>query len=354
MSINRENYEQFFLDYAEGRLSPAGERELLYFLSENPDLHPLLQEFDPGLTIEKHAVIFQYKEKLKKNTRATARISAENAEEWMISSMEGLLSPEEERELEEFLVLNPSFQFDNKKYISTRLSPDPFITFPDKNKLKKKGGMIPAGWMAWSVPAAAAAVMLFLAVRFFIGQPPMQDEMGSPVAQTELPASEKPEPFNDNAVAFNNSEEIVALKETPLPIYGTPSHERISSFRMNPVPAAYVAQATANLPNGSRPEKIPGVELTAFTPKNPPLIARVVSGIFKQARNQVIENTPLDDLRKTNFDFWSLASAGIKGYNSLSDREIELHVEKDGDGKAASYALVERDNVIFHRELARD
>ncbi len=44
--INRENYEAFFLDFAEGNLSEEGQKELMLFLEANPDLKQELDEFE--------------------------------------------------------------------------------------------------------------------------------------------------------------------------------------------------------------------------------------------------------------------------------------------------------------------
>ena len=38
MKITQDNYEQYFLDHAEGTLSPEMEKELSDFLEANPDL----------------------------------------------------------------------------------------------------------------------------------------------------------------------------------------------------------------------------------------------------------------------------------------------------------------------------
>jgi len=48
MRITQDNYEQYFLDHAEGNLSPEMERELADFLDANPDLKPILDEYDPS------------------------------------------------------------------------------------------------------------------------------------------------------------------------------------------------------------------------------------------------------------------------------------------------------------------
>ena len=63
--INRSNYEVWFIDYADGKLSHEHVAELLLFLEENPDLKNEFGFFEPvELPVDK--VEFPFKENLKK------------------------------------------------------------------------------------------------------------------------------------------------------------------------------------------------------------------------------------------------------------------------------------------------
>jgi hypothetical protein len=73
--------------------------------------------------------------------------------------------------------------------------------------------------------------------------------------------------------------------------------------------------------------------------------------MIAQAREGIGSRANLDKISKTDFSFWSVAKAGVNGYNNLSDRELELYVRKDEDGKVKSYALVDQERLILSKEL---
>ena len=84
------------------------------------------------------------------------------------------------------------------------------------------------------------------------------------------------------------------------------------------------------------------------------MIARVASGIVQQMGSQVREILPANGIPKPKFDLWSVAKAGVKGYNSMTDRELELLVEKDDEGNLIYYALKENDQVILKKAPGRE
>ncbi len=144
------------------------------------------------------------------------------------------------------------------------------------------------------------------------------------------------------------------MEETPSHFTGTPSQGlespvvRPASFRLNPVFAKAVA-STENM------DITPDINLLAYaiTPtfqpekKDKPLLSKVFKGMLAQARDGIKDQVDMNRLRKTDFSFWSLAKAGVEGFNSMSDRDLELFVRKDDEGKVKSYALVEEDRLLL-------
>ncbi|KXK46137.1 MAG: hypothetical protein UZ10_BCD003001461 [Bacteroidetes bacterium OLB10] len=63
--INRENYEIWFIDYFDGKLSPEQTAELLLFLEENGDLKLEFDSFS-NITLPEQDVKFENKMSLKK------------------------------------------------------------------------------------------------------------------------------------------------------------------------------------------------------------------------------------------------------------------------------------------------
>jgi hypothetical protein len=67
-----------------------------------------------------------------------------------------------------------------------------------------------------------------------------------------------------------------------------------------------------------------------------------------------VENTRVKELRRPRMNFWSVISSGIRGYNTITDRDIELLVKRDDEGKITSYALLEQDRLIMSRYLDKN
>jgi hypothetical protein len=346
MKINQDNYEQYFLDHAEGNLSPEMERELEDFLDANPDLRQVLDGFDPSpLQTEKiHNEILRTR--LKKHVQFTDHIGEENVEEWMIREVEGLLDESEVKELQEFLTLNPAFEFDHRIFGLTKLVTDQTIAFPHKKELKKKGALLPVSRLAWTLFAAAAVFLILIGIRFY----------QKPGIENVLPANN-----TQNQVVAEIPESVMPVAGTPsagrrTPSHGTPSEKiacvtRPESFRLKP--------AESNIINSPIVVRTPEIKLVSCNPspiitvekKEKPLIAKVFGNVIARAKNSIDNKTKLDEIQKPDFSFWSIAKVGIEGYNSISDRNLELYVRKNEEGKVKSYALVDQDRLLWSKNL---
>ena len=91
--------------------------------------------------------------------------------------------------------------------------------------------------------------------------------------------------------------------------------------------------------------------LNAVEEKRTPLVAKVFGNMVIQARDALRGNSSIEKIRETDVNFWSIAEAGVKGFNTISDRDLELMVRRDENGKIKSYALVEQDRLLITRNL---
>jgi hypothetical protein len=342
MKITRDNYEQYFLDHAEGNLSPELERELADFLNAHPDLEKVLGELDltPVPVAEIHND--NLKHRLKKKIHPTAHINEANVDEWLIRNIEGLLGDNEEKELNRFISLNPAFSYDMDKYGQTRFSPDLSVAFPGKESLKKKTAVFQLTRLAWLIPAAAAVVLIFIGVRYF-RQPVDRIETPSQIAETPSQITETPS----------------QITETPSQIDETPSQPlplpRADVFRMTPASSSTIVLAAAKVVKSDvslvlyeiEPIQIPEI-------KEKPLIAKVFANMMNQAKEGLRNQAKLDKLDRTDFTLWSLAKAGVNGYNTIADRELELYVQRDAEGNVTSYALIEHDRLVLEKSLDKN
>jgi hypothetical protein len=90
MKIDRTNYEVFFIDYIEGKLSPEMVEELQIFLALNPDLDEELRGVDQSV-LSYNEEIYDQKDSLK---RPDLPISQEDLDEMLMLEFDGLANAE--------------------------------------------------------------------------------------------------------------------------------------------------------------------------------------------------------------------------------------------------------------------
>ena len=155
MSINRNNYEEYFILYMDNELGAEERGQVEEFLAKNPDLK---EEFDvliqyklvPDTTIQ-----FENKTQLIK-TAEYSPVNMANYSEWLVLYMDNELGAEEKTAVEQFMAAYPSAKLDMDLLLKTRLQPEE-IPFPGKQSLyHREERAIPLRW--WRI--AAAAVLL--------------------------------------------------------------------------------------------------------------------------------------------------------------------------------------------------
>jgi len=341
MRINQDNYEQFFLDHVEGNLSPEMEKELTDFLEANPDLKPVFENFDPSPLPFEEINNDSLKKRLKKNIHPTNLIDEDHVDEWMIRDVEGLMDETEENELKEFLLLNPAYSFDFKLFGHTKMVPDLSISYRRKNELKKKGILLSVSRLVWLLPAAAAVILLFFGIRFF------QQPGAMPAHPLSLPIAMLPR-LSSPEIAANN---LFSVLEKNTAKIGTPSRD--PSFRIKPIENQAsithpIEEVVMNITSRN------SISVITVDNKEPTLIARVFNNMLDQARDGISNQANFDRIRKPDFSFWSIAKVGIEGFNSISDRDLELYVRKNKDGKVKSYALIDQERLIWSKDMNKE
>lgn len=174
MNINRNNYEEYFLLYADKEL-PAHEKNMVeMFVQQNPDLEEefiMLQQSvvkpDNTITLEDKNSLFRKEE----------FINQDNYEEKFLLYADNELSLSEIEETEKFALANPSLQAEFALLQQVTFKPDTSIVFPRKQLLYKKeedAKVIPFRWKA-----LAAAVLLGLGL--WTGISYLQKEKTEPV-----------------------------------------------------------------------------------------------------------------------------------------------------------------------------
>lgn len=153
MKINQSNYEIFFLDYLDGKLSDTQIDEFLDFLKANPELKKELKSISE-IKLPSDDVSFQWKSDLIKGEQENNSFDYR-----AIAFMDGDLSEEDQKAFVEELDSDPENEHEFDLILSTKLKKDN-IQYPDKEKLYRKSKVRMLYWAS----RVAAVVVLLMAI----------------------------------------------------------------------------------------------------------------------------------------------------------------------------------------------
>ncbi len=135
MTINRENYEAFMLDYLEGTLEEKTCLSLLYFLDQHPELKADLELLGDMPLIPESSTFFDGKAQLKKQPADAYELPV--LDYLLIKQQEEELTNEESETLITAYQDNPTLQQEAQKYASVYFSKEETFTYPHKQALKR-------------------------------------------------------------------------------------------------------------------------------------------------------------------------------------------------------------------------
>ncbi len=150
MNINRHNYEEFFLLFADNELNAADRKAVEIFVAENPDLKKELQLLLQTVS-SIDSVVFENKEQLLKP-------AVTPLQEQLLLHIDDELSAAEKQQVQQLINTDAATAKEFTLLQQTKLQPDTAIVFANKKELyrKEEGRVVRIGW--WR--AAAAAVLL--------------------------------------------------------------------------------------------------------------------------------------------------------------------------------------------------
>ncbi|MET0242831.1 MAG: hypothetical protein ABW174_05165 [Flavitalea sp.] len=164
MSINRNNYEEYFVLYIDNELNAADRAEVEAFVAANPDLKAELEMFEQVvLPTEEPSVTFDKSVLYRSETPAT--VNETNCEEYFVLYGDNELNNEENALVEEFIYRHPQYQEHFELIQKVRYQPEKHIVFPDKSILyryerdRKVVPLFPARRI-WRMAAAAAVILM--------------------------------------------------------------------------------------------------------------------------------------------------------------------------------------------------
>lgn len=171
MKINKDNYELFFIDYIDGKLSAHDTADLMIFLAENPDLDEETSNLNK-INLKSERIMFPNKDSLKR----TEKIIPGSFDDKCIAYIENDLSIKEKIEFEQIISNDNEKKKEFSNYKNTILVADKAIIFNNKKKLKKSVVFNLRRAQVISYLSSAAAVIIFVLAFNFYNQTSEQDE----------------------------------------------------------------------------------------------------------------------------------------------------------------------------------
>ena len=159
-TINKHNYEVFFLDFLDGNLSESEMKEFSRFLQKNPSLKEELESFEE-ITLEPSDIKFENKQELIKKTQAQ-HFEITEFEYLCVADIEKDNNNEELKQLKKELSVS-----ENKAaytvFNAVKLQANENIVFSNKSKLLKK--YVSVNFRTVISVASAAAILLFFVLK---------------------------------------------------------------------------------------------------------------------------------------------------------------------------------------------
>ncbi len=332
MKISRQNYEQYFVDYLDGKLNDEQVGVLMSFLEFNPDLKEEFADIEKMCLTPDETKFSGKSNLLKSESDLSEADILKDFDMYCISSMENDIADEDEEILQGIIRDDPDRVDTYMLYRSTLLLPDESIFYPGKAKLKKRFINIPYRII---LPAAAAVAALLIILQVFTGKGP---EVYN-VTQT----FQSPEPSNDNKEISSPLTKVVQ------PPAETPSLTREEkSTGISPVNNGLTHGKGSHMADGSI------IEAELNTNRETIQLARIASKSIPQLSGSIASSEEIPPayltLRQTTklpengdsaeisgdnpkLSLWILADIGVRGLNSVSEDEYHLDREKDKNGK---------------------
>ena len=189
MTVNRNNYEEFFLLYVDQELSDADRKAVEIFVRENPDMQQELSMLQDTRIRPDDSVSYADKEALLRPITNDFPVGLANIRELFLLYVDDELDGDERRSVEDFAAKHPQLQHELKLLKQTVIEPDIEVKFERKEELYRKEKDRVVDRFHWIRYASAAIFLIiagFLAFEFF-----SKHEPGKSVADARTRTSSK-------------------------------------------------------------------------------------------------------------------------------------------------------------------
>lgn len=361
MKITRENYEVFFLDYADGNLQPGEVAELMLFLEHNPDLKEEFENFENITLAPVPELVFEKKEELKKQVFTLGALNGESSDTYFVAYHEKDLSEKEEALVDAFLDQNPEFKNNFNLIGKARLQADKSILFPGKRRLKKSSfDLSYKRAIYYSVSAAAAILLLFVFL------PDFNKKTNPNVITETIPVNDKKKidsaaaviaekPYGSNLQVavkpgyiagriVKNSKKIARERNKEEKRKEGNTNAKESDPLMKEVKENEIAVLTSVGINDSVKGETNFAEVTQASEINDPAkqdeFLNWKDFASKALKKKINSAAAKEDREHTRFTIWDLADAGANLVSKLTGDKWQVKRAFSSDGKVSELAVV--------------
>ncbi|MBJ7428809.1 MAG: hypothetical protein JHD28_07630 [Bacteroidia bacterium] len=163
MEININNYEEFIVDFLDGKLDDNAVAKLFVFLGQNPAIKAEFDFLNANQTaLPAESLAFDFSGLLKQE-----KINVTDYSDKLIAILENDLTPEETKTLETEIKSYPELAAEFELFKKTKLVPENDIVFANKPILTKKGGFTIIPLFARYSAVAAVFITVVMGVYFF-------------------------------------------------------------------------------------------------------------------------------------------------------------------------------------------
>lgn len=290
--ITKENYELFYMDYLEGDLDPDMVQELESFLELHPDLKV---EDDFMEALDAPSITYANKAALKFEN--IPNFDDMSNEDKIIAYHEGILSPKEQRIVEQLVgtsqTLADSFNHYEKVYLKSSV-----ISYNNKKSLKRRSTIIL--WPA--LVAVAASFTMLMVMNSQLSKPEVQHAVYTP--EPDVNSKEKEDELPLLSVTDNNpiGQEQNELKEQKVSSNQTPKNKDNTFVQVDPVAGPktksktkVVIKNTIDIPNNTHNKPVITTEVKKEPKTTPPIEYEVNQHSTTAMHNARKIESPLED-----------------------------------------------------------
>jgi hypothetical protein len=347
MNIRRDNYESWFMDYLDGRLTAGQVEILMAFLELNQDLRKELEGMEMA-RLDAEEVSYDLKAALlKPGLKPDHLFLRDHFEEYCLLSIEKQLSGPEEEMLRTILDEDMEKQGAYNLYQSTLLVADEKILYPGKSRLKKRFIQVPGVRIALSSTAAVAVLLLAFSLMF--------RKSGKPLADREIPSAAVREKQTEEVISSVTPATVERSATAATPVTPAPATTPVTTattgtgIRSESGSAAYRRDQGIQARGMQEQVIISKIEPIGVEPLNHPgetdgsLQAERLWIPGMNDRLPLVEypggstveyatkNRPGKRPEK-RFSFWNLADAGLRRISEMAEEPYSLERETDNQG----------------------